>query len=134
MSTKNPLLKWHILNYPRDGSENIVMSGENTSRPRKPRLSDIARECGVSLATVSRALSQPGLAERAEATARGTAGKAWRFVGEMKEIASTFEAARLPGDFHRGAAEVYDRMAGLKQVDEVTMAEVLAHLLGERVR
>jgi LacI family transcriptional regulator len=33
------------------------------SRPRKPRLSDIARECGTSLATVSRALSQPSLVQ-----------------------------------------------------------------------
>lgn len=45
------------------------------SRPRKPRLSDIARECGTSLATVSRALSQPSLVqpetlERIRAAAR----------------------------------------------------------------
>ena len=35
------------------------------SRPRKARLSDIARECGTSLATVSRALSQPSLVQPA---------------------------------------------------------------------
>lgn len=75
------------------------------------------------------ALSQPGLAARAEATARGTAGKAWRFVDEMHEIAGSFEAAHLPGDFHRGAAEIYSRMAALKDADEATMAAVLAHLL-----
>lgn len=36
-------------------------NGAPLTRPRKPRLSDIARECGNSLATVSRALSQPTL-------------------------------------------------------------------------
>ncbi|MFU8814434.1 MAG: DUF1932 domain-containing protein, partial [Pseudomonadales bacterium] len=94
----------------------------------------LAQAEGVTPALLEEwALSQPGLAERSEATAQGTAGKAWRFVGEMKEIASTFEAARLPGEFHHGAAEIYHRMAGLKQLDEVSMADVLAQLLGERV-
>ncbi|MEQ8859449.1 MAG: DUF1932 domain-containing protein [Pseudomonadales bacterium] len=74
------------------------------------------------------ARSQPGLAERSEATARGTAGKAWRFVGEMEEIAATFEAAGLPGELHRGAADVYRRMAGLKD-READLADVLAALL-----
>lgn len=40
--------------------------------------------------------------------------KAWRFVGEMDEIASTFEAAGVPGGFHRAAGELYARMAGFK--------------------
>ena len=44
-------------------------------RPQKPRLSDVARECGTSLATVSRALTQPSLVqpetlERIRAAAR----------------------------------------------------------------
>lgn len=39
------------------------MTDETRPRRRKPRLSDIARECGLSLATVSRALSQPGLVQ-----------------------------------------------------------------------
>jgi hypothetical protein len=42
---------------------------------------------------------------------RGVTAKAWRFVGEMEEIAATFEAAGLPGGFHAAAAEVYTRMA-----------------------
>lgn len=40
----------------------------------------------------------------------GNARKAWRWSGEMREIAATFEQAELPGDFHTGAAEVFDRL------------------------
>jgi 3-hydroxyisobutyrate dehydrogenase-like beta-hydroxyacid dehydrogenase len=50
--------------------------------------------------------SQPGLPARSEAVAL-QARKAWRWVGEMHEIASAFEDAGLPGDFHRGAAALY---------------------------
>lgn len=34
--------------------------------------------------------------------------KAGRWVGEMEEIAATLESAGLPGDFHQGAARLYD--------------------------
>ena len=51
--------------------------------------------------------SQPGLGARSESAVAGNARKAWRFVGEMEEIAATFESAGLPGGFHRAAAEVY---------------------------
>lgn len=74
------------------------------------------------------ALSQPGLAQRSVATARGTAGRAWRFVGEMAEIAATFDAAGLPGGFHLAAAELYQRMAGLKD-REATLDDVVEALL-----
>src|SRR5919206_499499 len=40
--------------------------------------------------------------------------KAWRFVGEMHEIAATFRGAGLPGGFHDAAAEVYERLAMFK--------------------
>lgn len=40
--------------------------------------------------------------------------KAWRFEGEMKEIAETFREAGLPGEFHEAAAQIYHRMSGLK--------------------
>jgi 3-hydroxyisobutyrate dehydrogenase-like beta-hydroxyacid dehydrogenase len=55
--------------------------------------------------------SQPDLPKRSENAARGTARKAWRWVGEMDEIAATFEADRLPGGFHHAASELYRRMA-----------------------
>ena len=49
----------------------------------------------------------PDLATRVAATAAATGPKAWRFEGEMHEIAATFGAAGLPVGFHRAAAEVY---------------------------
>ncbi|HEY3067901.1 MAG TPA: DUF1932 domain-containing protein [Methylomirabilota bacterium] len=57
--------------------------------------------------------SAPDLPARAD-NAVGTARKAWRFVGEMEEIAATFGAAGLPEGFHAAAAEIYRRLAGWK--------------------
>lgn len=58
-----------------------------------------------------------------------SARKAWRFEGEMKEIAATFEAAGLPGGFHRAAAEVYARLAGFKDEKEPPdLAEIAERL------
>ena len=59
--------------------------------------------------------------------------KAWRFAGEMEEIASTFHEAGLPSGFHESAAEIYRRMAGFK--DAPTLPEldkVLASLQKQR--
>jgi 3-hydroxyisobutyrate dehydrogenase-like beta-hydroxyacid dehydrogenase len=53
------------------------------------------------------ALSIPELQARSERAARSAEAKGWRWVGEMEEIAATFEAAGLPGGFHQAAAEVY---------------------------
>lgn len=72
------------------------------------------------------------LAETAGPRARRVTRKAWRFAGEMEEIADTFDGAALPGGFHRAAAEVYRRLAGFKGRAELPpLAEVLAALLGE---
>jgi 3-hydroxyisobutyrate dehydrogenase-like beta-hydroxyacid dehydrogenase len=54
-------------------------------------------------------LSQPELRERHASAARSAEAKGWRWVGEMEEIAASFEADGLPGGFHRAAAEVYRR-------------------------
>ena len=50
----------------------------------------------------------------------------------MREIAATFAEANLPSGFHEGAAELYARMADLKDVSggagiEVVLAEILSH-------
>lgn len=73
--------------------------------------------------------SQPGLVERSEFIAAGTAPKAWRFVGEMEEIASGFEAAGLPGEFHHGAARLYQALAEFKDQPGVTLEDVVKSLL-----
>jgi len=81
------------------------------------------------------ARSQPDLAERSEKAAGRNAAKAWRFVGEMDEIAATFAADGLPDGFHRAAAEVYRRMEGYKDArTPPTAAEVAAVLVARRAR
>ena len=52
-------------------------------------------------------LSQPELRDRHARALRSADAKGWRWVGEMEEIAATFEAHGLPGGFHRAAAEIY---------------------------
>jgi 3-hydroxyisobutyrate dehydrogenase-like beta-hydroxyacid dehydrogenase len=74
--------------------------------------------------------SQRDLPDRVTATARGSAPKAWRWVGEMDEIASTFADVGLPDGFHRAAAEVFSRLADLKDTDAAT-DDVTALLLGD---
>jgi len=74
-----------------------------------------------------------GLDTDAPRRARSVTAKAWRFVGEMEEIAATFEGAGLPGGFHAAAAEVYRRLACFKDADKTpALDEVLAALRGER--
>jgi len=61
---------------------------------------------------------EPGFTEQAERRARRVTAKAWRFVSEMDEIASTFESAGLPGGFHAAAGDVYRRLAHFKGEEE----------------
>ena len=73
-------------------------------------------------------LSQAGLAARSE-RAGESAGKAWRFEGEMHQIGHAFGDAGLPEGFHRAAASVYRRLRGYKDVGAAPpMAELLAAL------
>lgn len=48
------------------------------------------------------------------ARVRGVTAKAWRFAGEMDEIAATLASAGIPDGFHLAAADVYRRMAEFK--------------------
>jgi 3-hydroxyisobutyrate dehydrogenase-like beta-hydroxyacid dehydrogenase len=73
---------------------------------------------------------EPGFSQQAEGRARRLTAKAWRFAGEMDEIASTFESADLPGGFHLAAREVCRRLAEFKGAQEFPELEaVLATLL-----
>jgi uncharacterized protein DUF1932/6-phosphogluconate dehydrogenase-like protein len=78
--------------------------------------------------------SQRDLPDRVAATALGSAPKAWRWVSEMEEIASTFADAGLPDGFHRAAADVFVRLAELKDADPVTTDDVTALLLADGPR
>jgi 3-hydroxyisobutyrate dehydrogenase-like beta-hydroxyacid dehydrogenase len=96
----------------------------------------LARSAGVSDALMDEwELSQPDLGARSAAMAKGVAPKGWRFEGEMHEIADTFASAGLPDNFHRGAAEVYRRLAGFKldetgtPATEANLESVVAALL-----
>lgn len=74
--------------------------------------------------------SIPGLAERAEGTASRIGRKAWRFEGEMAEIAAAMEDVGLPPGFHAAAREIYRRLSDLKGVEEQSVEEVNRRLLG----
>ena len=79
--------------------------------------------------TAEWARSQPGLEAESEAAAGDSAAVAWRFAGEMHEIADTFAAAGLPEGFHRAAADVYDRLASFKDADAVALDDVIGAML-----
>ncbi len=72
-----------------------------------------------------------GMWDRSHRIAVGTSRKAWRFAPEMREIAKTFSSAGLPSGFHTAAAEIYQRMAELKEVEGVSMDGVLKELLSK---
>jgi 3-hydroxyisobutyrate dehydrogenase-like beta-hydroxyacid dehydrogenase len=75
-------------------------------------------------------LDDPDFSEQVNRRVRGVTAKAWRFEGEMKEIAATFQEAGLPEGFQRAAAEIYHRMANLKDAPEIPpLHEVLNALL-----
>ncbi len=70
-------------------------------------------------------------AEQAEQRIRRAAAKAWRFVGEMEEVAATFAEAGMPGGFHRAAADIYRRLADFRdQARTPSLSEILTALLG----
>jgi 3-hydroxyisobutyrate dehydrogenase-like beta-hydroxyacid dehydrogenase len=77
-------------------------------------------------------ISQRDLPARSEGAAKSNAKKAWRFVGEMEEIAATYAAAGLPDGFHQGAAEIYRRMSSYKDGPTPSLAEVLRALTPRR--
>jgi 3-hydroxyisobutyrate dehydrogenase-like beta-hydroxyacid dehydrogenase len=72
----------------------------------------------------------PDFTDETQQRVRRVTAKAWRFEGEMHEIAATFEGVGLPGEFHEAAAEIYRRTAGFKDAAELPeLAEVLSALV-----
>lgn len=75
-------------------------------------------------------MDNTGFSDQVNQRVRGVTRKAWRFQGEMKEIAQTFQEAGLTDGFHASAAEIYRRMAGFKDAtDTPPLHEVIQALL-----
>ena len=74
-------------------------------------------------------MDDPGFPEQVNRRVMRTSAKAWRFAGEMEEIASTFEEAGLPGGFHHAAAEIFRHMADVKPGGPDHLAQILAAIL-----
>lgn len=90
----------------------------------------VAEREGVRDALISEwGRGDSGLAARREAQVRASAGRAWRFVGEMQEIAATFAAAGLPSGFHEAAAETFARLSAYKDAPEPPPIEALIDAL-----
>ena len=90
----------------------------------------LAEAGGVTEALHSEwAISAPSLLKQSQRAALMTSGKAWRFEGEMLEISETYSDVGLPDALHAGAAEVYERMAALKDLPPQELEAVVAALL-----
>ena len=78
-------------------------------------------------------ISMPDTIARSERTFRDNARKAWRFVGEMEEIARSLAGVGLPGAFHEAAREIYERLADYKDATKPPpVEEAAAKLLRPR--
>jgi 3-hydroxyisobutyrate dehydrogenase-like beta-hydroxyacid dehydrogenase len=90
----------------------------------------IAAQYGVELSLLAEwqrgpLLAQPG----GDASIARTAAVAWRWLAEMHEIAETAEAAGLPGQMHRGAAELFSRWESRRDQAAVRVDELLQELV-----
>ncbi len=61
--------------------------------------------------------------EEAKHRVQRVTAKAWRFVGEMKEIAATFREEGVPGEFHAAAETIYQRIAHFKDATSLPPIE-----------
>jgi 3-hydroxyisobutyrate dehydrogenase-like beta-hydroxyacid dehydrogenase len=64
------------------------------------------------------AFSQPDTLKRAETSVTGLPSNAGRWIGEMEEIAATFDATGVTPHLHRGAAEMFRLLASTPFADE----------------
>lgn len=90
----------------------------------------LARMEGVEGAlTAEWARSQPGLMVRTRDDAVRVSAKAWRWTGEMQEIASTFETAGLPRGFHEASGAIYEFLTRFRDGEPPNFDEVMSAIL-----
>lgn len=93
----------------------------------------LARSEGVDQAFAAEwAKSQPGLMEKTRSDGPRVSAKAWRWVGEMEEIAATFESNALPGGFHEAAGALYESMAQFKDGPRPSFDALMGAVLSGR--
>jgi 3-hydroxyisobutyrate dehydrogenase-like beta-hydroxyacid dehydrogenase len=73
-------------------------------------------------------MDDPAFSEHVNRRVTRTTNKAWRFAGEMEEIATTFAEAGLPDGFHKAAAKIFQRMANLEPDRPEQLTQILAAL------
>lgn len=74
--------------------------------------------------------TQPALADRLN-YAISNARKAWRWSGEMEQIASTFASAGVPPGFPLAAAEICRRLSAFRDLSDIRLEQVVAALSGD---
>lgn len=77
-------------------------------------------------------VSQPVLEKKLAQAASSAAPKAWRYVGEMEEIAEAFKSVGLPSGFHSAAAQLCARLACFKDRTDPPLA--VDRVVGELLR
>lgn len=76
-----------------------------------------ARAAGVEDVLLAEwARTMPDVLARSDSSLRQVGAKAWRFGGEMTEAGDVFDGVGVPGGFSRAAAEVFGRLADLRDI------------------
>jgi len=129
------LLDARVLEGPHDAASALKMCYAAWTKGSIALLADIralAHALQVEDALVEEwETSQTGLAARSESSTCNSAFKAWRWIAEMHEIADSFRDAGLPDGFHRGAAEVYERLAGFKDDRQPSLSAIIQAMLAK---
>ncbi|MER6447231.1 NAD(P)-dependent oxidoreductase [Streptomyces venezuelae] len=90
----------------------------------------LADDHGVGDLLADEARTMPGAILADRAYIPSVAARAWRWAPEMREVAETLQAADLPPQLARAAAEVMGRWDGDKDRGDLTPREALDHLHG----
>ena len=126
----------HVLTGPAGAASALKVAFAGWNKPSQGLLAAIRAYAiaeGVDAALLAEwKISMPDVPARSERAVHDNARKAWRFVGEMEEIAQAFAAVGLPSGFHEAAADIYRRLESYKDTAAPPPVEEAARRLLER--
>lgn len=94
----------------------------------------LAKQQGVEAALIEEwKLSLTGMEDKLDNACTSSAPKAWRFTGEMAEIAETLEQSGLPRGWFDAATETYQRLDEFKNKSDVDREAVINALVKREV-